>query len=283
LSESGTMGDSSSVESQPINSVANKTHRADGGQPGVTPGFRAAESEKTESPEPDVANKVASSRLNGLSLNSRIDGQKSRSIPTTNLSADAKDVILNGLGGSMRRHSPTSPAIRQPLAVASLATAKLVTPLVWADESDETRGKVILSEPLRFENGDIAFPGGSSLIVEVSDQSEELVSINAIAVVYQNQQGEKETQKIPPKTLLIKDENNEPIEFEENSSDDSDFLGEVIEQGTGALPVPNEVGSVLDSTVSGSGDSSSGTIYHIEADKEVSVYVNRSISIAIRR
>jgi hypothetical protein len=96
--------------------------------------------------------------------------------------------------------------------------------------------------------------------------------------VYQNQQGGKKTQKIPPKTLLIKDENNEPIEFEENSSDDSDFLGEVIEQGTGALPVPNEVGSVVDSAVSGSGGSSSGTIYHVEADKEVSVYVNRAIS-----
>jgi hypothetical protein len=116
------------------------------------------------------------------------------------------------------------------------------------------------------------------LIVEVSDQSEELVSINAIAVVYQNQHGKKETQKIPPKTLLIKDENNEPMEFEENSSDDSDFLGEVIEQGTGALPVPNEVGSVVDSAVSGSGGSSSGTIFQIEADKEVSVYVNKAIS-----
>jgi hypothetical protein len=105
-----------------------------------------------------------------------------------------------------------------------------------------------------------------------------LALTSAIAVVYQNQQGGKKTQKIPPKTLLIKDENNEPIEFEENSSDETDFLGEVIEQGTGALPVPNEVGSVVDSAVSGSGDSSSGTIYHVEADKDVSVYVNRAIS-----
>ncbi len=115
--------------------------------------------------------------------------------------------------------------------------------------------------------------------MEISDWSGDLVSINAIAIMYKNQQGKFQQQKIPPKTLLIKDENNEPIEFEENSNDDSDFLNDVIEQGAETLPVPNEVGSVIDGAISGSGGSSSGTIYHIEADKEVSVYVNKSIAI----
>jgi hypothetical protein len=79
--------------------------------------------------------------------------------------------------------------------------------------------------------------------------------------------------------LLIKAENNEPIEFEEKSDDDSSFMADVIEQGTQALPVPNEVGSVIDSTLSNGSSNSGDTIYYVEADKDVSVYVNNSISI----
>ncbi len=143
-------------------------------------------------------------------------------------------------------------------------------------DDDENSDSENISQ-FRYANGDIALPKNSSLIVEVSNWSEDLVSINAIAIT-KNSLGKLIEQKIPPKTLLMKDENNEPMEFEEKSNDDSSFLNDVVEEGAGALPVPNEVGSVINGTISGS-SGSGDTIYHVEADKDVSVYVNKSIAI----
>ena len=196
----------------------------------------------------------------------------------SNVSADAQSVILDGLGTT---RSSRNKQRTQQVPLASIAKAKLTTPIVWTDNSlpEETRGTLTLIEPLRSAAGDIALPVNSSVIVEVSDWSENgSLSLDAIAIVYQDRFGEFQQQEIPPKTLLIRDENNSVLKAEakkiDRNSESTNILNNVVKAGSSALP--REARAILGGTLNRSGRSSSSgdNIYQIDAKTPVSVYVN---------
>ena len=201
----------------------------------------------------------------------------------SNVSADAQSVILNGLGAPP---SSLNEPKTQPVALASIAKAKLTTPLVWTDDSlpEETRGTVTLIEPLRADDGNIALPVNSSLIVEVASGAENgLISLEAIAIVYQDNSGEFRQQQIPPKTLLIRDENNTPLEVEAQKLDDNspsiNVLNSALKAGSSALP--REARTFLKDTLNRSSRryDSQDSIYQINAETLVSVYVNSLLTL----
>ncbi|MDJ0596389.1 MAG: hypothetical protein QNJ72_41510, partial [Pleurocapsa sp. MO_226.B13] len=186
-------------------------------------------------------------------------------------------------------HFNTNNFGRKQIAIAKSAKGILTSSVAWTDssKSEDTRGSITLTEPLKSENGDIALPENSSIIVEVSDWDDGgFVTLRAIAIVAKNSQGEIVQQEIPEDSLLIRGEDNQPLKFEtENSGSGNSgidqLLSSAVKSSVRSLPIPREIGSAVSKTISGSGSkvANEGKFYFIEAQTPILVYVNNSISI----
>ena len=267
--------------------------------------------EQIQQDNPEVKNKFAS-----VSLGNNLEVSKPSAIAnttstvsanTTNSTAqtpvrqhskfspDAQKIILSGLSVSSSRLDEIDKSLStnrsgfRQIAIASSVKGILTGSIAWTDSSqpEETRGAIALTEPIKYANGDIAVPENSSIIVEVGDFNRAgFVNLKAIAIVTPNLNGEISQQEIPEDTLLIRGEDNRPLEFEtKNSGNGSSgiegLLGSAVKGGARSLSIPRNVGSALSRTISRSASirSNEGKFYLIEAETPVSVYVNISIHI----
>ena len=192
--------------------------------------------------------------------------------------------------------TPTNSSVNillsQQIALGTTAKAKLITPIVWSpsystlegpsllglpenSELNETRGVITLSEPIFCSNGVIAISEGSSLIVEVTSwERSGLVSLSAISMAH-DARGKLPQQAIPPGTLLIKAKNNKPLiaktqHSNDNNSEVLDVLNDVATTATNGLS--REIRALF-RPKRRNRPSSQELIYQIEADTEVSVFV----------
>lgn len=192
----------------------------------------------------------------------------------------------------------TTSQLKEPrqkqIPIATTIEGTLTTPIIWTDDSQlqETRATITLNEPLLYSDGDIALPENSSLIVEVSDWDDAgFVTLNAIAIIYENNQEKFTQSEIPEGTLLVRNENNQPLKFEtENSGNGnsliSGLVGEALQTGSRELPVPGRISSSVSRTLRQnirrsrrSSRRNSEQIYSLEKGTLVSIFVNSFISI----
>ncbi|MDJ0596390.1 MAG: hypothetical protein QNJ72_41515 [Pleurocapsa sp. MO_226.B13] len=183
---------------------------------------------------------------------------------------------------------------QKQIPLATTIEGTITTPIIWTDNSqpNATRATIILNEPLLYSDGSIALPENSSLIVEVSDwDNAGFVTLNAVAIVYENSRGEFTQSTIPEGTLLIRNEDNHPLAFKtEESNGGNSIIGviadEVVQTGARNLSLPGG----LDSAVSRSSRtirdnsrssrrSNTGAVYSVEEETTVSIYVNSFLSI----
>ena len=166
----------------------------------------------------------------------------------------------------------------------------LTSSIIWTDNSrpSETRATIILNEPLLYSNGDIALPKDSSLVVEVSNWDRSgFVTLNAIAVVYEDNRKEFIQHSLPEDTLIIRNEDNEPLGFKTEESNNNSIVkgifDEAVQTGTNNLPLPGGLGSAVSRTIRRnsrrSRRSNRNAVYSVKEETTVSIYVNNFLSI----
>ena len=265
------------------------------------------QSNSTTTPsQPTEVARVASLNLNNLPSSDTMPSLRAPNSATTendnlysssslsSLSPLAQRVITNGLGGSSlkNKQSKRETFPHQPIPIGTTIKAKLLTPLVFSDNSplSNTRGTVTLTEPILLANGTVAIDKGSSLIIQVqSFESSGLVVLEAIAISYQDNQGLLQQREIPPETLLIRAKNNEPLRAKvKRSSSNSDLASSLLNNAVraGTNNSSREARTLINSTVNSAlggrnrSRSSRDLIYRIEAGMDVSVYINSLLRIS---
>lgn len=195
-------------------------------------------------------------------------------------SAEAKQLVLNGLG--VERNISAS----QNISTGSIIRGTLESPIVWTDESlpYDTRASVVLEEAIKYSNGDIAIPNGSSIIVEVANWNDAgFVTLNAIALVYEDSNERLNQIELEPDSVVIKGKANQPLAMrtERNNNETMNFLGDLIKEGSRSFPVPRGVGDSVSQTLNGgrSRRSQVRNIYSIEAGTEVSIAIDPTIEL----
>lgn len=224
------------------------------------------------------------------SIDSRSDSEESSpSTVKSKFSPAAQRIILGGLNvpqSELRNFADTSDS--RQIAVTSNVKGILANSIAWTDSLDpkETRGTITLKESLKYKNGDVIVPKDSSIIVEVSDFNQAgFVTLNAVAIMTQDIEGETIQREIPENSLLIRSANNRPIKFQtenlgNSNSNINQLLGSAVKGGVRNLPIPRSVGSALSRTISNSGSRATDNrkFYFVEAQTPVSVYVNTPVS-----
>ena len=186
--------------------------------------------------------------------------------------------------------SSTQQFRQKQISIATTVKGTITTPIIWTDnsQSSATRTTINLSEPLLYSDGTIALPVGSSIVVEVADfDSSGFVTLNAIAISYENSLGELNQFLISEGSLLIRNKDNHPLKFDTDLNDGgsivNDFFNEVVQTGARNLSLPGRLDSAVSKTVRNnplnSQDSSLGTVYSVEEETEVSIYVNDFLNI----
>ena len=107
----------------------------------------------------------------------------------------------------------------QQLMVGTTASAKLITPIVWAKRSTNSTDKnsqtptkgekfiVQLTEPLSTESGLVSLPKGSQIVAQVTDiQKSGLVQLEATQVVIDSQE-----YVLPPGAISIRGNSGQPL------------------------------------------------------------------------
>lgn len=175
---------------------------------------------------------------------------------------------------------------QKQIPIATTISGTIASSIVWTDNSplSVTRTKIILNEPLLYADGNIAIPENSSLIVEVFDWDDAgFVTLSAIAIAFEDNQGKFIQHPIPKNTLLFKNEDNLPLEFEIKESNKGNSLinglvFDAIQTGTRDLPLPGRLGSSVSRTIRKntrrSRRTNSELVYSIQAGTKVSIHVN---------
>lgn len=173
--------------------------------------------------------------------------------------------------------------------IATTVEGTITTPIIWTDNSrsSATKATVILNEPLLYSDGSIALPVGSSLIVEVSDWDDAgFVTLDANAIKYENRKGEFSQHSIHKGTLLIKNQNHQPLEFKKESNSKNSIVSEVaneaVQTGARNLSLPSGLDSVVSRIIRDNfislRRSKLDAVYSIEEETTVSIYVNSFLS-----
>ncbi len=98
---------------------------------------------------------------------------------------------------------------RKQIPLGNSVRGELANDIVWSEgiDSFQARGIIYLKEPLIASDGLVAIKANSSLIVEVqSVNSSGLVQLNAVAVSYDNSEGELVQEALPTGSILIQGE-----------------------------------------------------------------------------
>ena len=180
---------------------------------------------------------------------------------------------------------------QKQIPLATTIEGTITTPIIWTDNSrsNTTRATITFNEPLLYSDGSIALPESSSLIVEVNDWDDAgFVTLNAVAIIYEDSRGEFTQSAIPEGTLLIRNEDNQPLAFktEESNGENSIISGifdEAVQTGARNLSLPGGIDSAVSRTIRdnfrSSRRSNTDTVYFVEEETTVSIVVNSFLSI----
>jgi outer membrane biosynthesis protein TonB len=244
---------------------------------------------KEVSPSQIASSSTASNKVATVSLRQNLGLGQTES-DSSNFSTDAKNIILNGLGVSQTQRTSKIASSQfkgnDNSKQVPIANGILNTSIVWIDSSnsEDSRGSITLTEPLKYSNGSIALPKNSSLIVEVSDWDDAgFVTLRPIAVITE-EDGEFNQFAISENALLIKNEDNQPLTFKtKNERDGSSgidrLLARVVKSSSIRLPIPREVGSAISRTIAPGGSSTGVKYYFVEAQTPVKIYLNHPLII----
>ena len=194
------------------------------------------------------------------------------------------------VSAQMPTASSTQKFRQKQIPIATTVKGTITTPIIWTDnsQSSATQTTISLSEPLLYSDGTIALPIGSSIVVEVTDFDRAgFVTLNAIAITYEDRQGKFNQFLIPEGSLLIRNKDSHPLEFDTdtNNSDSivNDFFNEAVQTGARNLSLPGGLDSAVSRTVRNnpinSKGSNLGAVYSVEEETEVSIYVNSFLNI----
>ena len=179
---------------------------------------------------------------------------------------------------------------QKQIPIATTVKGTITTPIIWTDNSQfsATQATINLEEPLLYSDGTIALPVGSSIVVEVADFDRAgFVTLNAVAVTYENHQGEFNQFLISESSLLIRNKDNHPLKFDTESNEENsivnDFFDEAVQTSTRNLSLPGGLDSAVSRIIKNNPITSrrldSGVVYSIEEKTEVSIYVNSFLNI----
>ena len=189
---------------------------------------------------------------------------------------------------------PTASSIREfrskQIPIATTVKGTITTPLIWTNnfQSSATRTTIDLEEPLLYSDGTIALPVGSSIVVEVANFDKSgFVTLNAIAVSYENSLGEFNQFLIPEDSLVIKNKDNYPLEFDTDLNNDNsivnNFFDEAVQTGARNISLPGRLDSAVSRTIRNNSlnfkESDSSAVYSIKEKTKVSIYVNHFLNI----
>ena len=135
---------------------------------------------------------------------------------TSNLQARCNTALQARCGGTAYPSERTNSYKNVKLGFQ--ITGELSQSISWLDgEQPQIRGVINLSEDLLANDNSIALPANSSIIVEVEPHRNGLINLHAIAISYENDQGQLVQQHISPETFVIQDEDNSPLIVKEKA------------------------------------------------------------------
>jgi Bacterial conjugation TrbI-like protein len=104
-----------------------------------------------------------------------------------------------------------SDSVRHSLTVGTTGSGELLTPLAIAESNNADRFTVKLTEPLMDNQGQIAFPDNTELVVQVDSVSETgQVHSSAIAATW-SIHGQQKELTLPPGAIQVRGEGGEPL------------------------------------------------------------------------
>ncbi|WP_036486849.1 hypothetical protein [Myxosarcina sp. GI1] len=176
---------------------------------------------------------------------------------------------LNNLANSGTTSSSSTPTSFQSssqiktVPLGTSVSGTVATNIVWSNNtaSNRTRATLTLTEPLTNQQGEIALPTGSNLIVEVAQiDSNGMTLLDAIAVSYVDKQGQFRQQAVTPGTLLVRGESHQPLIAEAIGDSGGTVLGQDLligalgagDRGFEVLNEPTEQTIVRDDNFYGS-------------------------------
>jgi hypothetical protein len=109
------------------------------------------------------------------------------------------------------------------VALGTSTRAKVILPMIWDEGGDTSTGRtaspsenrfaVELTEDMKATNESVALPAGTILVVRTQSvgRGNNLVSASAIAIVYRDRAGQIRQQTLPPDSLQIRGQDNQPL------------------------------------------------------------------------
>lgn len=185
------------------------------------------------------------------------------------LSAGAQG-ILSRARSNTRNYPEAQPQVHQ-ITTGTSAAATVVVPVVYSLDSgsDNTstpeRFAVALTEPLVDINGTPALPEGTVLITEVESVSVQSQVINqaAVAIVYEDRNGNMQQEMIGRGVLSIRGRNNTPLIAQLSNEQDtvSQDLMFGLSSALGNIGRTINSGNITSTNSSGSNSASSTTVF----------------------
>jgi hypothetical protein len=147
------------------------------------------------------------------------------------------------------------------ILAGSQAAATLSTPVVWAQDLDNTqqpqRFGLQLIEPLLAADGVIALPAGTQLVTQVDTiSSSGLVQLSVIAVVRPSPSG-NQVVPVPPGALLIQGTQGNPLMASQYNTEGDRLAG--LDAGVALMGALSQVGEILNRPTS---QTSTGSVFY---------------------
>lgn len=158
---------------------------------------------------------------------SEIVPNSSRTTSPTELRPAPSTDMTPGMIGILN-HTPVSQLNQRTgglseVALGTSTRAKVILPMIWDEGGNTSTGRtasppenrfaVELTEDMKATNGSVALPSGTILVVRTHSvrRGNNLVSASAIAIVYRDRAGQIRQQTLPPDSLQIRGQDNQPL------------------------------------------------------------------------
>lgn len=155
-----------------------------------------------------------------------VPDSSSSAAPIEVSSTDRADMTL-GMMGILHR-TPVSQWDQRPddfseVALGTSTPAQVVLPLIWEEGGDPPTGgpaspsgnrfAVVFTKDMKATNGRVALPAGTIVVFHTHavGRGHHLVSASAIAIVYRDRTGQIRQQTLPPHSLQIRGQDNQPL------------------------------------------------------------------------